>query len=88
MAIMYLVSRLRAPGSGADCHVLQVMDSSAARASTWRTCGVVRVRMGEEVMLAAGVLETESINDEVRAPDPFQVLYLGCHGCNALNTIT
>lgn len=44
--------------------------------------------MGQEVMLAARMLEAESINDEVCASYPFQVLYLGCHRYNTLYTMT
>ena len=43
------------------------------------TCGVIRMKMGEKVILAPRVLEVESINHEVGAIDPFQMLNLLCH---------
>ena len=38
------------------------------------TCCVVRVKMRQEVVLAAPVLKIETVDHEVGAIDPFEVL--------------
>lgn len=45
------------------------------------TCGVVRVRVRQEVAPAARVLESEAVHNKIRAANPFQVLHLGSHHC-------
>ena len=43
------------------------------------TCCVIRVKVGEKVVLALGVLEVEAVHHEVCAMDPLDVLNLLCH---------